>query len=521
MGGGMHGRGRTSLVAAMCLTVTLVACSGSASEPDTGTDPTPAAADDEGTDGAEVATDDPVLEELWARPDLALVAGPVRADDEIAVGYVTDGDRLHLVGIEAATGDERWRQEASPGEVVTGIAVVPRVVDDHPVYLRPDPAGNLFARLVVADPATGEDRLVSDPMLFTSQPGECADDRRSVCVNARSSSDEWPSRPMQLDLDGDGALTERERLTDAGRTRPIGAQGLVDLREGDTPYLAVFEDGRVRWRAPVTELFGDEGYTTDAGWGFHYDEPTERYVGSVGFHPTEEASAVVWDLSRFRMVAFDRGTGELRWRTDAVQPLCSYNLDVPTDEAEQRRAAGETTHYLPVPVRCHLTGTVSFPKDGEGGDPEGVAVTVQGFDPETGETTWEIPVADEARGDLAFVPGEGTDRPVVRGSGTEVVVPASDGPVVVDLASGTQRPPGDDETFWCQQPEQRFDYREPYYFDGEPRHERRGGVTYAPCDVDGRAVADPPAGQLPNGVATPVGDRFLISTPDGLRAFAR
>ena len=71
----------------------------------------------------------------WAITDLRPI-GQVASADGVAVGYVRDGKSLLLVGIDPAKGTLLWRQRAALSRITPGIAIVPKVIDQHIVYFR-------------------------------------------------------------------------------------------------------------------------------------------------------------------------------------------------------------------------------------------------------------------------------------------------------------------------------------------------------------------------------------------------
>lgn len=456
----------------------------------------------------------PELEVAW-ETGLNVVSGPRMAGAEVALVYVAQDRDLYLVAVDAESGEELWRQAASPGEVVTGIAVTPKVVDGHPVYLRPSDVDNLYAELVVADPKTGDDVVATEPLLFRSTPSACDDDDSAICLRVRESYDD-SSTWRRLDLDGDGSLVQDEAL-EARTGRALGSQGLLDVREDDTEYLAVYDDGEELWRHPLSELFGAD-YSSDHGWGWRYDEQADLYVGSVWFEPEEDGELTILDLERSKVVAIERSTGEVAWTDEGVSHQCVSSLDVPTDEELEREAAGEAGSYFSVPVRCRMEGTVTFGGE-DSPQHEGIDVTLEGFDPQTGETRWSLGVGET----LSLLGPLGGNEPLSLADRTGVVVDVDGEPTVVDLVTGETRS-ANEETLWCSRPETgSFEYREPYYSDGEPLHDRYGEAAYEWCDSSGEAVGGsaPAPAEVPNGVGARAGDLTLVATPDGLVAYGR
>src|SRR5215207_9323745 len=136
--------------------------------------------------------------QLWSRTDLKPIGQPVQVAG-VVVGYVTAGRALFLIGLDPASGKELWRQAASPGDVTPGIPLGVVVVGDRVAYFRPDPQGNLVARLVVADPRTGADRAVTRPALFTSSAQPCPNNK-DVCTASRDNNQDR-GRPHRLRVD--------------------------------------------------------------------------------------------------------------------------------------------------------------------------------------------------------------------------------------------------------------------------------------------------------------------------------
>lgn len=300
----------------------------------------------------------------------------------------------------------------------------------------------------------------------------------------------------------------------------MGSRGLLDIREGETEYLAAYDGGNELWRHSITELFGT-GYSSDQGWSFEYDERSDLYVGGVGFTPTEEGGRTIVDLAESKLVAIERATGEVVWSEDGVADQCDGTVDIITDEELTEQAAGENVFFHPIPVRCRVQGTVTYTEsDDPEAEPErtGIDVTLEGYDPETGETTWSVALGEALN--LLGYGGSGDPLPFVDRTGVAVTVDGE--PTAVDIASGQTRAVGADETLWCADRDSRyFDYREPYYFDGEPTYGRVGELAYDWCEATGQPAAETatPPTAVPNTVGTRSGDLAMVATPEGLVAY--
>lgn len=441
----------------------------------------------------------PRAEQVWSL-DAAIIGQPQAAGD-VALVYVEQeqAQELALVGVDAVTGEQLWSQPASPGEVVPGIAVVPTVLegaDGQPLaaYFRPDPTGNLFARLVLADPRTGKDVFATAPLLFGSTPRACSDDR-DVCVQARSGYDGQRST-MRLRL-ADGSLLPEPESVD-GFVRGIGPEGLSDVRPGGVEYLARVQDGAVVWKTPIDELFAP-GYSTDGGWAWNYYPDSDLFVGFVGQRPVDVTpnSPRELNLAAGVTIAIDASTGRRRWRDDGSLPTCSGTLPLPL------ALSGEGDERAPVPVRCRYEGAAVV-RQGQEPMFDGLDVSVEGFDLATGETTWTLPLG--AVEGLVFSGGVGA----VAGP-QEVLLPGPDGPVVLNVAAGTTRDPAPEEVFACASETVTFDYREPYYANGVPILERLGGTLTVPCLPDGSSGTEPLPPMAIEAVALEVGDLFVLA----------
>ncbi|CAN5723469.1 hypothetical protein BH24ACT15_BH24ACT15_35070 [soil metagenome] len=371
--------------------------------------------------------------------------------------------------------------------------------------------------LVLADPRTGQDVVATPPLLFGSTPTECPDGQ-DVCVQARSGYHEYYSM-LRLHMADGSLVTEPDPIE--GVMRVVGPEGLSDVRSGDVQYLARVADGAVVWQTPIDELSGP-GYSTDGGWGWDYYPDEDLFVGSIGVfvgsigaQPPELApgSPSERDLTAEVTVAIDGSTASVsggmtrrlpcarrfarsRQHGPDVRGLCNSTLPLPRTQAEDEG---------PVPVRCRYEGSVAFRQDEEPVFAD-LSVTVEGFDVPTGETTWTLALA--AVEGLVFIGGVGA----VAGL-EEIMLPGSDGPVVVNLVDGATGGPNPDEVLGCDSEQVRFEYREPYYtYDGDPLTERSGGTLTVPCLPDGAPTADVMSPATIQAIDLEVAGRFVVAT---------
>ena len=437
----------------------------------------------------------PALTEAWRQIGIRPIGQPVLVGDTI-VGYSTVDRDLYIYGVAVADGAIRWRQLATPSDVVSGVPVTPSAFDGRVAYFRPAAAGGLEARLVVAAPETGHDLLVSDPALFTSHPRRC-DDKKDVCVNARDGRS-TVSRRFSVDAGGPvanpgatpaGSRWLAEDLLDAGGRRP--------------ETLAGFQAGAVRWRSPLSRHF-TAGSTTDRGWHFVLYRSAGVHVGSVGRPPDEDdGSSVVFDLSKDSTAAIDAASGSSAWRSEGSSFLCRSKIDVP------RRADDRWEAW---PVQCRYRGTSRYNRGTNISSYEGLDVTVEGFDVATGRTTWSVPL-----GAATGLVGDEAQATVV--SEVQVLVRGGAGPVIIDVATGATRAPAVDETFWCEK-NAWFEYRVGRQYPDVFVDTWRGGTLFEPCTADESPTVILPT-DVPKQVGVTAGDRSLVATATGLVAYDR
>lgn len=432
----------------------------------------------------------------WTAPSITPIGQPETAGDTVVVYGTVDQD-LYLYGLAANDGSIRWRQQATPSATTAGIPMTPAVIDGLVAYLRPDAKVHLAARLVVASPQTGADRLVSDVMTFRSQPSPCPDGR-DVCVMTDEGTKADVSRRFSVEAG--------REVPDAGSPPPgsrrIG-QDLLDLGQRQPEVLAGFEGGTVRWRSPLSSHFSP-GYSTDYGWHFILYKSAGLHVGSIG-RPRDgvDATTVVVDLSKTETAAIDAGNGSSAWRSEGTSFDCNGTIILDHIAADGRSE--------PWPVRCRYRGTARYDRATQAATYEGLDVTVEGFDVATGKTTWSLPLG--AAG--AFMDQEEHAIPV---SDSEVLVQGTTGAVIIDLGTGSTRVPRKGEVFWCAT-NVFFDYRESRLLpDGTTSKSWRGGTLLNSCTAD-RAPTNAGPGHLTRSLGATVGRRTVLSTARGLVAY--
>lgn len=415
---------------------------------------------------------------LWARSDLRPVGQPL-AVGGVAVAAIHDGADLFVVALEPSTGRELWRRPASPGNVVPGVAVGPTTAGGKVVYFRPDPAGDLFARLVIAEPRTGKDLATTAPLQFNSTPRVC-DDGVDVCTVSRAGPDAAYGAFRLKVASGEYAPMDTGLPPQA---RLIGTGGLIDVGGRDPEELGRLRDGKLVWRRPLREAF-PAGFSSSNGWAWLHYPTAGVFVGSVlgkSVDGTDNPAATT------ASAGLDEDTGTVLWQDPGSNVGCYGTLFGILDPHDPQRQV--------LALRCR--GTTQ-------------GVTVERFDVRTGATKWAVPI-----GAAPSLQRGGDRATAVAGPAMLSIVAGA----VLDVATGTHRPARLDERFWCRRP-YTFDYREPYrYPDGQQTHTRHGTTAFA-CD----GSWTPAATGLPSGAATTavgarIGQQAVVATDIGFAGY--
>ena len=233
-----------------------------------------------------------------------------------------------------------------------------------------------------------------------------------------------------------------------------------------------------------------------------HDEKADRYVGwmRAALPPESQelaqaGEAFSYDLGVLRLAAFDGTDGTVAWSRRGAEHSC---LGI-TDDSPR--------------VRCVFKGEVTYSAEGKLTKLEGGSATIEGFDPETGKTTWSVPVAARAVADLV----DDKDQKVALGD--TGLVETDEGPRVVDLATGETAVPGDDEVFVCATENTIFKYAMPIFIDRRPITRRYGGPMLSACTADGTAAPAYTTASVTDGGRDAGDGRHVLASPKGLLGF--
>jgi outer membrane protein assembly factor BamB len=100
------------------------------------------------------------VEQAWATTGFEAKSTPVMVAGT-AVLYGSVGTDLFIIGIDPATGAERWRRQVSVTAFSPDQEITVDKLDDKVAYLRP--VADVNSQIVVIDPATGTGLFASEP----------------------------------------------------------------------------------------------------------------------------------------------------------------------------------------------------------------------------------------------------------------------------------------------------------------------------------------------------------------------
>lgn len=442
----------------LAMLLTLTACTGDDDTPD---DPT--------------ERDTTVAEPAWTL-DLDVFTNPVAADG-VAVVLVRDDDRLEIVAVDAETGEQLWSHPWSPGGVPTGFELRPSLHEGSDgasvaVFATPADHPELEAAwatpIVGVDLRTGEELWRTEPVIFSTPIDHCADGL-DACYDPQNGA------TQRIDVT-DGSTSDAGEGADE-QARNIADGGLFSTDDRPGEELGVRRDGATLWSTDIAELLGVEGITTDNGWNFIHTDDPDMFVGSMSLPLGEEREALLssgrpLDIGADEsvMVAFEGDTGTVLWREENVTISCLGGaIRVDDEQPRLRCRPGGTYHY-----------DAEATREDEMDDP---SLTVEGFDPMSGETTWSIELPTDAAADILL---NKADRPI--SDGVTVVLPSDDGPRLVVVETGKTRATDETDVFACHGETQTIEYYLARRTSNGESYSRYGADLLTPCHADGSAA---------------------------------
>jgi len=457
--------------------------------------------------GNNATPDRTTVEKVWTAAGIAPVSA-VRAVGGVAVVYGTAGDDLVVYGLDPATGTQLWsRPAALPTDQSDSIEV--RETDGAVAYLRPTGTARL-SQLVLAEPTTGADLAVSAARYWYAFPGQCDDDAW-VCPTSyvQQAGGHWDLRRFRVNrATGDTVPVEvADDSVDNSYQLPVGDLFYAYPADGTT-QIGRRVDGSVLWTKPSSDIWGP---TLPKPWNFNMSDSAGQgfVVVTAEGRGTDQPAGTQLDLAKdVASASVSLADGAVRWVSPGTAVGCGADPYLWWDAT---RDAADTPAY-----RCRYTGTAVRNRSALSGaqlTTTGLAVTLEAFDPQTGDVRWATDVGD-ARALASDTAGEKTallDH-------THVVVANSAGRLVIDLQTGQSRPTARDDVLWCTDAS-AFQRPVPYFEESTPiTSAKRSGVVH-PCWPDGSAAPLPTA-SIPSKLSASFdGDRRVIALSDGVAGF--
>lgn len=450
------------------------------------------------TTEAEAAEPDPAqttpARVVWSRA-VAVVSQPVEAGGAVLVLTRTPTGGLEIISLDRRSGEQNFAMPFNPGGAPTGVAPAPTVTRTDAgrelLVLRRFDIGDPGPALVAVDVRTGAvvrraDRALDDY--------DACSDGHDVCWSGYESRIDGGWRvagggPTRWDLET-GRLLENKGQEGA---RQVGTDLYVQ-GEGRTSRIKRLQGSQEAVWTESTSLAVRRGADPDHGWSFDLDDEADVYVGSLGRAPASKlvrrfraGKRVQLDYSRhYLTVGIDGGTGKQLWRRKGADPWCPLVRDLP---------------QLAARTLCVVDGEL-VQRQGRSAHSTGLAVTIEGVDPTSGETRWSHRL--EGRdATWAYVDRKAPLAPY------GIVLPGDDGPVALDLRDGGLSSVDPDAVLLCSGgPDTVTAYGT----------ERSAGVLYRTCTPDGR-VSDGRLSAFGTASLPGAGDVRFVAMPGRVVAF--
>jgi outer membrane protein assembly factor BamB len=406
---------------------------------------------------------------------LDVVGGPIVAGADVVVVSVDRSQTLHLDGVNPVTDAVLWQRPYAASATTPAIALTPAATGTTVADVVP--AAHSATPSVTVDgvnAATGAiEWKLPDSFILSDNPSPCVGGQ-DFCLPAYTAGGS-----AQLTIID--AATGQPASVLSGPSRALGTN--LYQSSNETPTLdQLSATGSIAWSEPVSSIFGP-GY--DPGTGWNIGPVGDLNVGTVGV----AASGTSVDLSRYKTVGFSTTTGMPQWSLPG-----SYQCMGPLA-------------FLSTPVACRYKGTIRYSTTSlKPPSMRGISLTLAGFDPTTGATTWSAPVSN--------VTSLTTGKGVRFVDSDHVVVGTTSGRAMsLDTSTGAAAPLAAHQVLWCE--------TIPTYSvratRGNPVGGKRTGTTlYAPCTARGAKVAGPPSTD-PSTIGVTVNGIFVWASPAGLQ----
>jgi hypothetical protein len=422
----------------------------------------------------------------WDLTTVHPVTAPVSVAGRIVV-YTADAGQLTLRGLDPASGATLWSQPASTAQNTPGQPFEVAHLGTTVFYyvVAGDPTDHL-AEIAAVDASTGKQLWVtSQSASYADMPALCSDNA-ALCDSVYTGPD--ASQEVRTDV-----TTGDQTVISSSTGRSLGT-GVWDAGVRKPEYIEHINDttGALVWKDSVVPLFGTS-VSSDSGW--NWDSYGDVYVGWLGRVPTDPASLTV-NLGAQEMVAVRASDGVRLWKRSALYGCPVEGL---IDDAGK-----------PIPVRCVVSGTVTYDATGENPTTHGLNVTIQGFNVHTGATLWSY----QAGNNLGAI-GVGPHAAVAVSNDVFALTNAAGRTTLLNLKTGAIGAATASTVGWCIQ-DGTYHLTGVDQADGTPI-DFASGQLVAPCTAGG--APSHPADGTAAGAGATVGGYFVWSSTDGLHAF--
>ena len=435
----------------------------------------------------------------WTRTGLGAVTQPAPVGDRFVLLAHHSGS-LQVVALNALDGRTAWTAAATPSGSTAGVAASLAIHGDLVFYLGRAGAFTGAAQVVARDVRSGSVVWQTPVGGFSSWPEICPDEPAVVCVtgflpNGTTGELRFAAatgKPLGTIKVGTATYPGRELSPD-----------LFDPGNRSPELLVATKAGRIVWHRPVSQIFTLPHASSDGGWNLGRFAHHGLYVGSIGTTPVIKNGKATINLGATMTAGFSLGSGKVAWRAPGLYSC--YVLPCAGEDDAGYSAADQAAYPEPsVPLRTVAKGKATFATSG--GAPKisaGASITIQGFDPATGRTTWSFNAGRNIGliSELAVPPRIDEDTIVLR-----------EGPqrlVALDLRNGSHHPVSPTAAAWCEAtPLYRLSNSQ-YY--GGKSGQYVGQHTLFACTADGHRRP------VPAGAPALVKD--IGATADGITAW--
>lgn len=419
---------------------------------------------------------DPLAELAWTRT--GRFAGSPLAVDDVVVSYFVIDQRLHIGAWLASDSTQLWAVEASPGKAAAGLLLNVSEVGKGVIAHLSAADTDGWAVVILRDAASGVELAQSQPIWATSRPNGCTG---ATCISGQLAD----GQRGQWVIGQDGSLTASPADYQPPNSRLL-ADRIFVTHDRPGELLGMVADGTIAWQRPYEEVFG-AGASSDAGWAWR-DRDGWPLLGQ-GSRVNEDPDGFLLTMSN--VVALDPASGATRWQIASAK-FCADDWD----------------HELDLVVLCVFeSGRMQFGDESTPATYQDLVVSLQGIDPQTGQTQWSVPLDvmnwEKGFGE-PFVDPVGVRRLWVGGR-----------LMSIDLETGEQISVPDGRVLPC---EGDVSFEDLVIDSGAGTKNQVIGFPVGPCDNQGNQVEMFSLSAL-EVVGTRVGEVWVVITETGLQAY--